>query len=231
MDIIRYVLDFLKAVYYNHLILRGSGVWWGVWVWIYMKQIVCPDIKVCLKELHICYPQKSGSLLSTYHAALVKALYLHNITYFVYYRKYITWRALQVRTVKSRAYLIQSVPAHICTLYHTQPNYVFRYRIHNTKVRWRGTHGGEGATHNSNTKYVMYRTGMLAHVIAELGVRNCSSALPIKYGPFSQESHRCHRWERYKGMDPWRTFLLPVSPVRLGHSWLGEWSYSTAHPA
>jgi hypothetical protein len=72
-------------------------------------------------------------------------------------------------------------------MYHTQPKYVFRYRIRNTKARWRGTHGGEGANNSSKTKYSMYRTGILAHVIAVMGVRY-SFALPIKYGPVSRVS-------------------------------------------
>jgi hypothetical protein len=112
---------------------------------------------------------------------------------------------LPVRTVIPRAYLIglwRTVPAHICTLYRAQPKYVFRYRIHITKARWRGTHGGEGATNSSKTKYYMYQTGMLAHGISVLGLRYCSSSLPIKYDPVSRDSHRCHRWERYTRNGP-----------------------------
>jgi hypothetical protein len=45
---------------------------------------------------------------------------------------------------------------------------------------------------------------MIAHVIAVLGVRYGSSALPIKYRPVSRESRRCHR---VKGMDPWYASL------------------------
>jgi hypothetical protein len=65
------------------------------------------------------------------------------------------------------------------------------YRIHNTKARWGRTHGGEGAKHSNKIKYSMYRTGMLAHVIAVLGVGTVG-ALPIKYGPVSREPHWCH---------------------------------------
>jgi hypothetical protein len=118
-----------------------------------------------------CCHQNTNMLIC--HVVQMMRIRLHQIRY-------------QVRCipVSPRPYLI-GLYRHTSVHLHTQPKTSVSVqkiqKQQNTKTRWWWTHGWDGSKHSSKTKYTMYGTGMLVHVIAVLGAQYCSSTLPIKY--------------------------------------------------